>query len=135
LCTLQCAAESWDRKEQAREALIEHGLSYPDAKAMLGARPEVAIERDAWAAYLRAMKELALGHVVPPTRPWRVWRHLGAVVEDAPAMTPAECARPDRLSVNGSAVTVGQAVQGIYGALIRCQRELHLQRQRIESSW
>ena len=31
--TLQAAAEAWDRKEQAREALIEHGLTFTDDRA------------------------------------------------------------------------------------------------------
>jgi phage terminase small subunit len=68
LRTLQCAAESWDRKEQAREALGKHGLVYTDAKGMVRARPEAAIERDGRTAYLRAMRELALDHVDPPRR-------------------------------------------------------------------
>jgi phage terminase small subunit len=57
---LQVAAEAWDRKEEARKVLAREGLSYVDAKGMHRARPEVAVERDSRAAYLRAMRELAL---------------------------------------------------------------------------
>src|SRR5262252_445487 len=46
LYVLRIAAEAWDRKEQARQALEEHGLSYADAKGMIRQRPEAAIERD-----------------------------------------------------------------------------------------
>jgi phage terminase small subunit len=65
LRTLQCACEAWDRKEQARAALNEHGLSYVDDRGMVRARPEVAVERDSRVAYLRAMRELKLD-VEPP---------------------------------------------------------------------
>jgi phage terminase small subunit len=58
--TLQVAAEAWDRKEQAREAVIAHGLTFTDDKGMIRARPEVQIERDARIAYLRALRELNL---------------------------------------------------------------------------
>jgi phage terminase small subunit len=60
LRTLQVVAEAWDRKEEARKVLAREGLSYVDAKGMHRARPEVAVERDSRAAYLRAMRELAL---------------------------------------------------------------------------
>jgi len=63
--TLQAAAESWDRNQQAREALAQHGLTYTDDKGMIRARPEVAIERDARTSYLRALRELKLD-VEPP---------------------------------------------------------------------
>ena len=74
LRTLQAAAESWDRKEQAREALTVHGLVYTDGKGMVRARPEVAIERDGRVAYLRSLRELNL-EVEPPNKfslrkPW-----------------------------------------------------------------
>ncbi len=73
LHTLQAAAESWDRKEQARQALAQHGLSYVDAKGMVRALPEAAIERDSRTAYLRAMRELDL-KIEPPGRDWhRPW--------------------------------------------------------------
>jgi phage terminase small subunit len=68
LRTLQCAAEAWDRKEQARAALNEHGLSYEDDRGMIRPRPEVAVERDSRIAYLRAMRELKLD-APPPKNP------------------------------------------------------------------
>jgi phage terminase small subunit len=64
--SLLVACEAWDRKEQAREAISQHGLSYIDEKGMVRARPEVAIERDARTAFLRAVRELRLGEVEPP---------------------------------------------------------------------
>jgi len=66
LRTLQAAAESWDRYQQAREALALHGLTYTDAKGMIRQRPECAIERDSRISYLRALREL---HIEPPDRP------------------------------------------------------------------
>ncbi|MDA9424019.1 P27 family phage terminase small subunit [Bradyrhizobium sp. CCBAU 53380] len=65
LRTLTAAAESWDRKEQARQALAEHGLSYVDGKGMVHSRPEASIERDSRAAFLRCLHELKLD-VEPP---------------------------------------------------------------------
>lgn len=52
-------------KEAARAALATHGLTFTDAKGMIRARPECAIERDSRVAYLRAMRELNLD-VDPP---------------------------------------------------------------------
>ncbi|TIT81778.1 MAG: P27 family phage terminase small subunit [Mesorhizobium sp.] len=63
------AAESWDRKEQARQAIRVHGLSFEDARGNVKARPEVAIERDARVAFLRAMRELDLDAEGPKETP------------------------------------------------------------------
>jgi phage terminase small subunit len=68
LYTLRIACEAWDRKEQARQALTEHGLSYEDNKGMLRQRPEAAIERDSAIRFMRAMRELNFGDVEPPDR-------------------------------------------------------------------
>lgn len=77
LRTLQAAAESWDRYQQAREALAETGLSYVDSKDMIRARPEVAIERDARTSYLRALRELKLDAEPPKPlssrQPWPLY--------------------------------------------------------------
>jgi P27 family predicted phage terminase small subunit len=62
---LQAAAEAWDRREQAREALAEHGLTYADRFNQPRARPEVAVERDARIAFARLVRELGLD-VEPP---------------------------------------------------------------------
>jgi len=67
LYTLRIACEAWDRKEQARGALEEHGLSYTDAKGMVRQRPEAAIERDSAIRFMRAMRELNFD-VEPPDR-------------------------------------------------------------------
>jgi hypothetical protein len=67
LYVLRIAAEAWDRKEQARQVLQEHGLSYTDSKNMVRARPEAAIERDSAIRFMRAMRELNFD-VEPPDR-------------------------------------------------------------------
>jgi phage terminase small subunit len=71
---LIAAAESWDRKEQARAALAEHGAVYTDRFGQPRSRPEVAIERDARIAFARLIRELALDveqpdEARPPTIP------------------------------------------------------------------
>jgi phage terminase small subunit len=77
---LQCAAESWDRKEEAREALAKHGLSYTDAKGMIRSRPECQVERDSRTAFLRALRELGLEPAPPPPgpQPWEILRDQAA---------------------------------------------------------
>lgn len=57
---LTLAAESWDRGQQAREAIEAHGLTYEDRYKQIRARPEVAIERDSRTAFCRVLRELAL---------------------------------------------------------------------------
>jgi phage terminase small subunit len=66
LRTLQAGAEAWDRCQQAREALEQHGLSYTDGNGVVRARPEVAVERDSRAAFMRAVRALGLGKIEPP---------------------------------------------------------------------
>lgn len=58
--TLRLALEALDRATQARKALRRKGLTYDDRFGQPHARPEVAIERDSRAAFVRMMKELAL---------------------------------------------------------------------------
>ena len=72
LRTLLAAGEAWDRYQQAREAIAQHGLSYTDGKGVIRSRPEVAIERDSRIAFLRAMRELGLKE--PPPPPQNTWR-------------------------------------------------------------
>ena len=60
------AAEAWDRGEQAREAIAEHGLTYVDRFGAPRARPEVAMERDCRTGLARLLRELALD-VDPPS--------------------------------------------------------------------
>lgn len=57
---LTLAGEAWDRCEQTREALAEHGLTYLDRFDQPRSRPEVAIERDSRIAFARLVRELAL---------------------------------------------------------------------------
>lgn len=57
---LRLVCEAWDRGQQAREALAEHGTTYVDRFGQPRARPEVAIERDSRIAVARLLRELAL---------------------------------------------------------------------------
>lgn len=62
---LQAAGEAWDRCQQARAALDEHGLIFTDPNGSPKTRPEVAIERDSRIAFARLIRELDLD-VDPP---------------------------------------------------------------------
>ena len=68
---LQLAGEAWDRAQDAREAITEHGTVYNDRFDQPRARPEVAIERDSRVAFTRLLRELALDVHEPsdPARP------------------------------------------------------------------
>ena len=57
---LSLAAEAWDRTQQAREALAEHGLTFEDRFGQPHGRPEVSLERDSRLAFARLLRELAL---------------------------------------------------------------------------
>jgi P27 family predicted phage terminase small subunit len=57
---LQNACECWDRAQDARESLAEHGLTYTNARGEPKARPETSIARDAMALFARLMRELGL---------------------------------------------------------------------------
>ena len=57
---LTLAAESWDRCQQAREAIDEKGLTEQDRFGQSRVRPEVSIERDSRIAFARLIRELAL---------------------------------------------------------------------------
>jgi P27 family predicted phage terminase small subunit len=63
---LTLAGESWDRGQQAREAIAEHGLTFTDRHGSPRARPEVGIERDSRIAFARLLRELALD-IQPPS--------------------------------------------------------------------
>lgn len=70
---LTLAAESWDRATMAREALLEHGMTFTDRFHQPRARPEVAIERDSRIAFARLLRELNLdGAGNPDNRPPRL---------------------------------------------------------------
>ncbi|MDT7536175.1 hypothetical protein OVY48_22525 [Sphingobium sp. SA2] len=63
---LQSAAEAWDRMQQARQALADHGaLTFTGANGDLKTHPAVAIERDARIAYARLVRELDLDAGAP----------------------------------------------------------------------
>lgn len=66
---LTLAAESWDRCQQAREALVG-GLTFDDRFDCPHAKPEVAIERDSRLAFARLLRELDLD-IEPPAGPHR----------------------------------------------------------------
>jgi phage terminase small subunit len=63
---LTLAAASWDRCEQARQALDQFGLTWTDEKLnRLSPRPEVAVERDSRIAFARLLRELDLDTETP----------------------------------------------------------------------
>jgi phage terminase small subunit len=72
LLTLAC--ESWDRGQEAREALSEHGLTFIDRYGSPRAQPEAAIESSSRIAFARILRELSLelirllSHVPPALR-------------------------------------------------------------------
>ncbi|MGX9574077.1 P27 family phage terminase small subunit [Mesorhizobium sp. f-mel] len=66
------ASEAWDRGEEAREKIAEHGLTYTDRFGAPRSRPEVAVERDSRIGFARLLRELALDVETPETpRPVR----------------------------------------------------------------
>ncbi len=66
---LQAACEAWDRMQQARVALADHGaLTFTDASGNIKTHPCVAIERDARVALARLIRELDLDSGAPSER-------------------------------------------------------------------
>lgn len=71
LLTLAC--EAWDRGQQAREHLAEHGLTFLDRFDQPKARPEVGIEPDSRTSFARLIRELGLDVADPDdSRPPRI---------------------------------------------------------------
>jgi phage terminase small subunit len=68
---LALAAGAWDRAEQARRTLADHGaVTFVAANGDLKAHPAVAIERDARIAFARLVRELDLdGGTLAERRP------------------------------------------------------------------
>lgn len=66
---LTLAAESWDRCQQAREAIAQHGMTYEDRFGQPRQRPEIAVERDCRIAFARLLRELDLDVAAPESRP------------------------------------------------------------------
>jgi len=67
---LTLAASAWDRCEQARQLLLEKGLTYTDRFDQPKKRPEVSIEQDSRIAFARLIRELNLD-IEPPKAPGR----------------------------------------------------------------
>ena len=77
---LTLAGEAWDRCNQARKAIDEHGLTFTDRFGCPKARPEAAIERDSRIAFARLLREVDLD-VEPPAdarRPPQLLRYHAA---------------------------------------------------------
>lgn len=68
LRVLEVAATLWDRAVKARRVVERDGCSYNDRFGQPKARPEVGVERDAWAGFLRALRELGLDVPAPDSR-------------------------------------------------------------------
>ena len=60
---LRLAAEALDRGTQARRAIRRHGLTYLSPQGSPVARPEIAIEKAARAAFAQLVRQLGLGEV------------------------------------------------------------------------
>jgi phage terminase small subunit len=65
---LEAACGAWDRMQQARLAIAEHGLVFIDANGIPKSRPEISVERDSRIAFARLIRELDLD-VAPPPEP------------------------------------------------------------------
>ncbi len=59
---LVTALEAWDRAQQAREAIDREGLTVATRFGESKAHPLLAVERDARAAFLQAMRALHLDY-------------------------------------------------------------------------
>ena len=59
------AAEAWDRVQEARAAIAQHGMVFQDRFGAPRLRPEVAVERDSRIAFVRILRELGLDAVEP----------------------------------------------------------------------
>jgi P27 family predicted phage terminase small subunit len=57
---LQAAAESWDRAQEAREAIAEHGLVVEGRYGQPVANPAAVIEKEARALFARLVAQLDL---------------------------------------------------------------------------
>jgi phage terminase small subunit len=57
---LEFACRAYDRCEEARLAIAQHGTTYPDRFGAPRLRPEVAIERDSRQAFARLLRDLDL---------------------------------------------------------------------------
>jgi hypothetical protein len=66
---LESAAKAWDRQQEARRILDEHGLSFTDRWGAPRMRPEARVESLARNDFLRSLRELSLDIEPPQNRP------------------------------------------------------------------
>jgi P27 family predicted phage terminase small subunit len=62
---LKVTLEAYDRRTQARDALIKHGVFFKDRFGQLKPMPMVAVERDAAATVMRGFRTLGLDLAAP----------------------------------------------------------------------
>jgi len=66
---LQAAGEAWDRMQQARKALADHGgLTFIDSAGNMKLHPAEAVERNSRTAFARLVRELDLDADAPAER-------------------------------------------------------------------
>lgn len=93
---LRLACEAWDRGQEARESLAQHGSVFVDRFGQPRARPEIAIERDSRISFARMLRELALD-VEGPAEDGRPPRIGGNAGRKAPEVSAEEMAEFERL--------------------------------------
>jgi hypothetical protein len=89
---LRLACEAWDRGQEAREAIAQHGSVFVDRFGQPRARPEIAIERDSRISFARMLRELALDVDGPAEdgRPPRIGGNAGRKAPEVSAEEMAE---------------------------------------------
>jgi P27 family predicted phage terminase small subunit len=76
LLLLQAACEAWDRMQEARRVVAEHGISFQDRFGNWRQRPEVRIEDDAKRTFARLVRDLGLDFPKSSKDPGGVgWRY------------------------------------------------------------
>jgi len=93
---LRLACEAWDRGQESREAIAEHGSVFVDRFGQPRARPEIAIERDSRISFARMLRELALD-VDGPAEDGRPPRLGGNAGRKMPEVSAEEMAEFERL--------------------------------------
>jgi hypothetical protein len=93
---LRLACEAWDRGQEAREAIAQHGSVFVDRFGQPRARPEIAIERDSRISFARMLRELALD-VDGPAEDGRPPRLGGNAGRKTPEVSAEEMAEFERL--------------------------------------
>lgn len=62
---LTLCATSWDRMNEAQDAITEHGMVYKNRFGDPKARPEIKIANDSATVFMRALRELGLDVEAP----------------------------------------------------------------------